>query len=474
MTGQPRSSQGRKPRVMLVALGTLLVGYALSDHPFYGGERGFGHLQALIMAAGAGIALCSALPIRLGERVLLVAVSSLFMLAFAEVASEPILAPQHRPIFQSDDKLIFKLIPNRRSTMTRSSLNGGETVTHRINSDGFRGEELKSARNIPRVVVYGDSFIHAPYAADKETFTSVLGASLSARVGGEVEVINAGVSSYGPDQVSAKMEKELPELRPDLAIVAIFAGNDYGDLMRNKMFRVDSEGSLLSNSWRLDPNVRSRFELSQRESILIRALRTAMKSLRSSTNSTNIVFSVERVSKMSNWSFLLRQAENEYSDFVVERNDVVSNTHVDYYSADSSLTPRSESARYKNILMQAILRRIRDIASTNDVPLVFVFIPHPVDVATRYDRWEAVDLDHFPQYRGRNQTIPLEESAKSAGVPFVSLYDAFSAVDANTLYFHDDDDHWNAAGQRMAAELTSGLVAHELLRRRGLVGKPTR
>lgn len=458
----------------MLILGALLVGYAVSDHPFYGGEPGFGLLQRLIASVGLGIALSSALPLAIAERVLLAAISSLSMLAVAELVSEPLLAPRHRPVFQADDKVIFKLIPDRRSTLTRSAANGGETVTHRINSDGFRGEELKLTGKAPRVVVYGDSFIHAPYTADKETFTAVLGEQLSRSVGAEVEVINAGVSSYGPDQISIKMAIELPSLRPDVAIVAIFAGNDYGDLIRNKMARLDADGALQENLWRLDPAIRQRFELSQRESILVRTLRASLGSILSVVRRPVDGSTATGDAPMSDWNFLLRQAENEYKDFVVSGNDVVKNTHVDYYSADVALTPAGESARYKTKLMKATLRGIQNVASKNSVPLVFVFIPHPVDVAVRYDNWAAVDIERYPHYRGRNQTLPLEEAALSAGVPFVNLFDAFHAADANTLYFQRDDDHWNAAGQRLAAELMSKVVAPALLRRSGSSGRPSR
>jgi len=83
-------------------------------------------------------------------------------------------------------------------------------------------------------------------------------------------------------------------------------------------------------------------------------------------------------------------------------------------------------------------------------------------VTDHYGGWQ-VDRKRYPEYDGRNQIAPLEGMARSLGVPFVSLYDAYRAVDANSLYFHGGDDHWNAAGQRMAAELmVAYLLAHGL------------
>lgn len=474
MSREAGNSHVRTLRLMLMLLGAFLVGYAISDHPFYGGEPGFGRLQSLISAVGVGIAACAALPRKFAERVLLVAVASLAMLAFAEFAGELILAPRHRPIFQIDDKLIFKLIPNRSSVMTRSRENGGESIAHKINSEGFRGEELIPRGTTPRVVVYGDSFIHAPYMADRETFSAVLGDLLSARIGSAIEVINAGVSSYGPDQVSLKMEVELPRLRPDLAIVAIFAGNDYGDLMRNKLFKIDPSDNLIDNEWTLDPGIRNQFEFSQRESILVRSLRIALRSLRLSGAEAASASARTDTSHHARWSNLLQQSESEYNDYIINRNNVITNTHVDYYSANISLWPDSESTRYETRLMQAVMRRIRDVAAKSGVPLVFVFIPHPIDVVDMYDDWGAVDRKRYPEYSGINQTAALEAGAKLAGVPFISLYAAYRAVDANRFYFHHNDDHWNAAGQRIAAELVSARVASTLLHRRGMIDKRSR
>lgn len=442
------SSSSRIVRSLLAAVGVLMIGYAVSDHPLYGGEPGFGWMQGMIAAAGIAVALGALLPDRIAGSLLLLTISSLATLAFAEIAGEILLGPRFRPIFQPDDRLIFKFIPNRRSVMTNPPVNGGNVVSHRINALGFRGEELQPAGTTTRVVVYGDSFIHAFYTPDSETFVAQLGAALADRLGSPVEAVNAGVSSYGPDQVALKMEAELGMLRPDLVIVAVFAGNDYGDLVRNKMFRLGAGGELLENHWQLAPQVRLWFELSQRESILKRAIRSALGRGSSAAHVAAQVTGSE---------FLLAEAEREYRGFVLERNDVVTNTHVDYYSADVSLTPGSASARYKTELMRAVLQRIRDSAARAGVPLAFLFIPHPSDLSES-DAWGMGDRRRYPGYDGRNQIAPLEATATSLRVPFLSLYDLYRSRDAGQLYLRGGDDHWNSAGQRLAAGALANML----------------
>jgi hypothetical protein len=445
-------------RVALLLIGAGLVGYAISDHPLYGSEPGFGKLQALIAVVGTLLAACALVPIRIAGRVLLLAITSLAMLALAELAGEIALGPRHRPIYQYDERLIFKFIPGRSSVMTRHMGNGGVTVAHRINSAGFRGPELMPAGQATRVMVYGDSFIHAFYSPQEETFVERLGSELASRLGRRFEVINAGVSSYGPDQIALKMEDDLPGLRPNLIVVAIFAGNDYGDLMRNKMFRLAPDGALLENRWTLDPAVRALLELNQRESILLRALRSIARTLRKAPAPPQ---------GTGNLEFLLEEAEREYRSFVLDGDNMVTNTHVDHYSADVSLRPQSESARYKASLMEAVMRRIAEVAKRSNVALCFLFIPHPLDVAGG-DAWGRVDRSRFPDYDARNQVAPLENAARALGMPYLSLFDVFRAGNADALYYRDGDDHWKAAGQALAAKaMADFLTIRGLLATRG-------
>lgn len=456
MNPETQKSSPAGQRVVAIALvvtGLVLIGYAVSDHPLYGGEPGFGRVQAGIAGVGLVVSLCALVPLAAAQRVLLVVLSTLVMLGFAEVAGEWLLGDRHRPIYQFDERLIFKFIPNRTSSTTLDAVNGGETVVHRINADGFRGAELRQDGKAQRVVVYGDSFIHAYYTRDDQTFSAQLAASLTKLSGREVEVVNAGVSSYGPDQVALKMERELPLLRPDIVVVSVFAGNDYGDLLRNKIYRVDSAGKLASNAWSLDPKVRIALDISQRESILKRAMRDAMaRWQRVPEQPASDARARQGGHAPGSLDSLLEEAQREYQSAVVDRDDMVTNTLADYYSADVSLLPDSSSAQHKVSLMRATLQRIREIAANHGVRLVFLFIPHRFDMADNYD-WGPVDLQRFPRYDARNQIAPLEQWAAQMQVPALSLFDPFRAAGAASLYLQGGDDHWNARGQQLAASL---------------------
>ncbi len=442
-----------------------LIGYAVSDHPMYGGGPGFGTSQAVILGLGCALLLCTLLPPQTNARVLLVSLSGLFALAILEFAANALLSPLFRPCYQEDERLLFELRPDCTSIFQRSAINGGDRILQHVNSDGFRGPEPQRPSPGFRVVVYGDSFIHATYSPDEETFAFKLEEELTKRLAAPADVINAGVSSYGPDQISLRLPGELETLRPDLVVMAIFAGNDYGDLLRNKLFKVDEKNRLIENDGRMAPHLLEGFARSQSESILKRGLRSALsRSGEARTPYSHLELTAPDtdpdVALMNYW---LEMAESEYREYVVDGDDTINNIFMDHYSADLSLRPSSASALYKVRLMNAVLQRAKDSVDRAGTQLALLLIPHPINVVQKYDVGR-VEEQRFPEHARRNLISPLEDWARTNEVPFLSLFDPFKERDANALYFHGGDDHWNAAGQALAAELmTEYLAANNLL-----------
>jgi hypothetical protein len=472
MSTPSRSAGGRVTRAITVVAALAVCAYAVSDHPMYGGGAGFGMTQRAIFAVGVLLGLTALLPLHRNKQALLAFASCLFTLAIAEIGGEALLGPRYRTAVERDPEYIFKLRPNSWGEHVRYPANGGQRVLVRVNADGYRGDELRPRTGQKRIVVYGDSFIHALCCELEDTFTKQLERDLAGKLKADVEVINAGISSFGPDQIMLRMKRELPNLQPDLVVVSLYAGNDYGDLLRNKLFRLEADGSLRRNAYVLSDEIREGFELSRRESILVRALRTEFRNL---MRDRSIYASVQGgtdsdaaldpdAALMDLW---LRQAFEEYEEFVVRGDDVVTNVYQDQYSADVSVVPSSDSARYRVRFMDAVLGRIASIAKAHGVPLILLIIPSPIDVAPSYD-YGRVDRMRYPEYTPDNLTGRLQEIAERRGMAFVNLYDVFVKQDANELYFHGGDDHWNEAGQKLAAEVMADYVVQ-----RGVLGAAT-
>lgn len=445
--------RARMVRAILVVIGVAVLAYAATDHPFYGGAPGFGMDQVAICLVGLAIAASALLPATWSSRALLVVLSSFFTIAVAEVGVDLVLGHRYRAPYDYSERYLFQLRPNVWSSYRHPDINGGNTVLHRINSQGLRGEELRPRGEATRVVVYGDSFIHAFYTPLEETFTEQLEDQLETKLGREVEVVNAGTSSYGPDQVMLRMEQELDPLAPDLVILAVFAGNDFGDLIRNKMFAVDEQGALKARPFELAQEFRVKFDLSHRESILRMAIRKARATTQSPGHAAAAAGGKDPgIAMMDEW---LEIAGKEYADYW--RDDVVREPSVDRYTADNSLQPNSEAARYKVSLMEAVLRRAAAAARKRDVPFMLLFIPHPVDVMDTHEHGR-VDMERFPDYRRTNLTGSLVGIAQRVGADHVDLYDAFRQRRGVGLYYRGGDDHWNSAGQKLAAEITADHI----------------
>ena len=101
----------------------------------------------------------------------------------------------------------------------------------RINRYGFRHGERAPGKppGTYRVAVLGDSFIEAFQVPDEETFCAQLERRLqadSALANRRVEVLNFGVSGYGTAQELRMLRHYVWPYEPDLVLLAFFAGND--------------------------------------------------------------------------------------------------------------------------------------------------------------------------------------------------------------------------------------------------------
>lgn len=106
---------------------------------------------------------------------------------------------------------------------------GGWSV--RTNSYGLRDDdEPSSERPDLRIVVIGDSHT-AGFCNNRESFAQLVEARLAAaRPGQRIEALNAAVPGYTFQHYLGALERMLP-VAPDVAVVAIYGGNDFGETL---------------------------------------------------------------------------------------------------------------------------------------------------------------------------------------------------------------------------------------------------
>lgn len=443
-------------RGLLLLIGIALLAWGLSDDVRITGGAGLGWTQLAVLLLGVLNILASALRINFSAGLLVCQLLLLVVLAAFEFALRATLAPRYYAPYQLHSRYLYNLIPGASREHRTLPVNGGSQY-YSVNSRGFRGEEFAAKQaGIPRIVIYGDSFIHAEFTALENTFAKQLEDLLSAKLGHPVEVINAGIAGYGPDQVLLRLEDELEWLQPDLLIVAVFSGNDFGDLVRNKIFRLAPDNSLLENAHTFSAEIQLNEKLERADPVIKKLVREAAQILRASIfGDTQPPHDPLRAVETS-----LQQHQDEYQEYVVEGDNVIRMLRSDPYSADISLLPDSPSAQYKLALMDAVIRRISATAQAHDVPLLLLAIPHPMDVLDGSHESGRVDIARYPAYEPSRLTDSIQAMAESQGIDYVNLYQPFRAVDdPAALFLKAGDDHWNDAGQRYAAGI---LGAHIL------------
>ena len=184
----------------------------------------------------------------LAQNLGLLAAASLLAVAGAEWLLRT-YAPQAGFVYRLDPRCLYTLAPGTRKLYRNSEPNGGRRVLFVVNSDGFRGDALRRDPGL-RVLVYGDSFVEADYTPLPETFTKRLEARLASALARDVEAVNAGVAGYGPDQALRRFEDEAGEAAPrGGGPGGAYAGNDFGDVLRNRLYRL--EGGRLVDGGRL-------------------------------------------------------------------------------------------------------------------------------------------------------------------------------------------------------------------------------
>lgn len=431
-------------------------------------------LPLLFGAVSVALFALAAAPNNWMQRGVLAFLASLVGLLIGEPFLSLVLGPGLTTIYQLDDVYLLELVPDSMRVFEHSEKNGGHKILVSVNSAGFRGEELQTPGGHARIVVYGDSFIEAEFSELPDTFSEQLEQRLQRKGWGgsveSVEVVNAGVVAYGPDQVALRMRDELPRLAPKLAIVAIYAGNDYGELVRNKLFTLTDDRKLQRNRVRFHDSLTKQFWLARWEpttlKLLERAGRRVVDTLKwryehhLGDQSTVLGAASSEDAAMKFIEESLRKLRDEYDEHIVRGSDEVRWLLGDPYDADVALLPRSDSARYKRRVMSGVLSLIKDTADTHGVEVLVLVIPSPIDVCDKHDLG-SVDTTKYPEYQRAELSRVVELQAIDHGMSVINLFEPFRSGGGCGLYLRGNDNHWNDAGQRVAAEIVSEYLVRE-------------
>jgi len=313
------------------------------------------------------------------------------------------------PALQNDSTRAFALIPNRTTHLRYNDYD----YTVKTNSLGLTSAEIPIARPQPntfRVFVAGDAF-SMPEGVDYDrSYPALLGEQLSSCLAPrQVQVIDGGVTGYGPNEERAQLQELAPQFRPNV-IVDQFYINEWSDVSIAPAEFRQSIGLDLGNR-----GATRRFrDRSQIKTRIGRMARVAKESL---------------TGRPGAWRYDLAQ--------------------LDYYRAGDNPLYDVRTVR----LIATALAGMKHAADSSGAQLIVAFVPGAVAVS------DPAMLPHFP--RGENlrdaSTYDLDrpyramkQIADSLGIRTIDLSPALRASSAQPAYF-PGSWHWTPAGHRAAA-----------------------
>ncbi len=317
----------------------------------------------------------------------------------------------------------------------------GEFRTHvRINSLGLHDAERRHARAVGvfRILILGDSYIEALQVELEQGVGRRLQDQLAARAGRRVEVISAGVSSWGTDNELLYFRHEGYRYQPDLVLLFFTTSNDvrenYAPFNRmaaqsnlNKpAFVVNRDGALEMRPGSPPPMAAPPWWQQLRVGRYLFPSLGGTMDLRGPHHG---------------------EPQGVPADMWV---------HAPAY--------RDEVAEAWRVT-EALIRAVRDEVVAHQAQ--FAMFVHSGPWIHREDRWKFMLMRDPQAVRAWDRHKPrrlVTDFLSRERVLFLDLFDAFEAVADREPLFFAFDPHWTAAGHRVVAQAIA-----DFLLARGLV-----
>ena len=344
----------------------------------------------------------------------------------------------------------------------------GEMHYYRTNEAGVRDDDPLCRQ--ADILLFGDSNIFARFLPFSET----PGEQLEGLFDNSICSVNFGVPGYGPDQSLLRMLYEVDhlELTPKVIVLHVFADNDYGDLFRNYLFTVDDSNKLQATQRdRTDFKLRM-IERLQAQYLLARRFRDlAINTGLYRMPADEYIPERDEVPKQpfrdeaEALRYIATMEKITRTEFENYRQGKYTTWLGDVYDFNIALNPELEAARQAGRLLAGIFRAASAKSKALGACFVVLIQPAEFDVAETGILSHA-DLARYSEvnnrdYRPENLTDIASTAAESSGVDYINLFDVYktSAVPAYLPFAVDKgDNHWNAAGVRMAAEALQDYI----------------
>jgi hypothetical protein len=335
------------------------------------------------------------------------------------------------------------------------------TVYLRVNRFGFRGPDWpqQPATDTFRIAVLGDSFVESSNLPDKHSLTSAIEKSLlacPAFADRHVEVLNFGVSGYGPAQEYLLLQRRVVLFHPNLVLLAVYVGNDVSDNSRS--LSVENQKArpyfieLPSGELQLDTSFRD-------TDTFRRAVGDDWQ--RRLVNASYLLQALKQFFKGSSIIPEPSEAHN-FRRGIVENKAFPAPEFSKFYSSSPDEIWLSAWSVSEKLLLQ-----MRDWSEKQIVDFGLVIFPAPIQALPGEDMrragvqaFDLADLDY-----------PVERIARFAAqnsIPYLNLLDPFRSYGDRERVFlygfppHLGDGHLNATGNKVSGELIADWLCRRL------------
>ena len=309
----------------------------------------------------------------------------------------------------------------------RPNMPGGNGLT--TNSRGFNDIDhaAEPKEGSFRVAVVGDSFVHGSVPRDKN-FTFLL-QELARQDGIELEVMNMGINAAGPKNYLGLFRQDVAESNSDLVAVCIFIGNDI--TQSHPHFRT----SIWLNSTRETLVEPYYIGASWEYSYIYRSIRSVARVLREQLDSTP------------------REGFTRDNFMAVEMQRAL------IYQKDMSGFVRDS---YEATL--DVIEEMSEAAARQDKKLLIILAPDEVQVSAEIQDYLATHyrLDPREYDFGQPQSI-LSAALTDRGIAVLDLLPFFQDAGNDEALYLKHNTHWNAAGNRLAAEAIWSYINEQSL-----------
>ncbi len=335
--------------------------------------------------------------------------------AAAKLSPQEINGWGERPSLEPAADVGWKLIPSKTTRLRWVSYD----YVVRSNALGFPGDDvaIQKPPGTLRVLVAGDAFTSGEGVGTSGAWPTLLQAELARRLNRNVQVLNFGITGYGPDQEARVLREYVPRYKPDIVILESFV---------NAFEKLDSS----------DDEIRASIGFGSPPG--------------GGLSSTLHLAHLKAALQIAIFGPL-----DEYLTGRPDESDVGLSDASAFLAADPDNA--SEVAAY-----EARVRQARDAAREAGASFLLVLIPSRSEVcaATDYRRGALLSLD-APTYvadRPRRQEVA---TATHLRVPYVDLR---APLKAGGCLYQRENMHFLEAGQALTARAVAGAIASSLKR----------